>query len=188
MSTAPAEIKTSRLRMRRLRTDDISEFAAMNTDPQVMEFFPRVWSFSESQTILRKINSSFDERGFGTYAVEFERNFAGVIGLSVPSFEAPFTPCVEILWRLRPRFWGKGIASEGAAAILDLAFRTLLLREVVAFTAAINSRSIRVMERLGMKKEEDFEHPTVTDARLKRHVLYRASAELFLSAQGRQTT
>src|SRR4029077_15463579 len=188
MSTAPAEIKTSRLRLRRLRTDDISEFAAMNADPQVMEFFPRLWSFSESQTILQKINSGFDERGFGTYAVEFERDLAGVIGLSVPSFEAPFTPCVEILWRLRPRFWGKGIASEGAAAILDLAFRTLLLREVVAFTAAINSRSIRVMERLGMKREEDFEHPTVTDTRLKRHVLYRASAELFLSAQARQTT
>jgi RimJ/RimL family protein N-acetyltransferase len=137
MSTAPAEIKTSRLRMRRLRTVDISKFAAMNADPDVMEFFPRPWSLSESQTILQKINFGFDERGFGTYAVEFETDFAGVIGLSVPSFEAPFTPCVEILWRLRPHFWGKGIAAEGAAAILDLAFRTLLLREVVAFTAAI---------------------------------------------------
>jgi RimJ/RimL family protein N-acetyltransferase len=143
---------------------------------------------SESQAILQKINFSFDERDFGTYAVELETDFAGVIGLSVPSFEASFTPCVEILWRLRPSFYGKGIASEGAAPILDLAFRTLLLREVVAFTAAVNSRSIRVMERLGMKSEEDFEHPAVTDARLKRHVLYRASAELFLSSQGRQTT
>ena len=85
MSTAPAEIKTSRLHMRRLRTDDISEFAAMNADPQVMEFFPRLWSFSESQTILQKINLGFDQRGFGTYAVEFETDFAGVIGLSVPA-------------------------------------------------------------------------------------------------------
>jgi RimJ/RimL family protein N-acetyltransferase len=163
--------------MRRLRADDLPEFAAMNANPQVMEFFPRPWSFSESQTALQKINSGFNERGFGTYAVEFGGEFGGVIGLSVPTFESRFTPCVEILWRLQLRFWGKGIATEGAAAILELAFRTLLLSEVVAFTAAINLRSIRVMEKLRMKRDGDFDHPIVTGTRLKRHVLYRAIRE-----------
>jgi RimJ/RimL family protein N-acetyltransferase len=178
MLVAPAETNTPQLRLRRLRADDLDAFAAMNADPDVMEFFPRPWSFEESRASLEKINSGFDARGFGVYAADFKAEFAGIIGLSVPSFQAWFTPCVEILWRLQPRFWGKGLASEGAGAVLQMAFQTLLLPEVVAFTVATNLRSIRVMERLGMVRDAGayFDHPAVIEPRLKRHVLYRAKA------------
>jgi RimJ/RimL family protein N-acetyltransferase len=108
--------------------------------------------------------------------LEFYKVFAGIVGLSVPIFEAYFTPCVEILWRLPPRFWGKGLASEAGAAVLQMAFQTLRMPRIVAFTTTGNLKSIAVMKRLGMTLDPTpyFDHPPVADVRLKRHILYRA--------------
>ena len=176
MKIAPSELVTSRLQLRRLRDEDIEPFAAMNADARVMEFFPRTWSFEESKAALVRIEEEFQGRGFGIYAVECQSVFSGIVGLSVPSFEAHFTPCVEILWRLVPQFWGRGFASEAAEAVLKMACQTLAIPEVVAFTVVDNVRSIRVMERLGMQKDlkGEFNHPAVEESRLKRHWLYRA--------------
>ncbi len=115
-------------------------------------------------------------RGFAPFAAEVDGTFAGVVGLSVPGFEAPFTPCVEIMWRLLPQFWGRGYATEAAAAVLATAFETLGLPEVVAFATTGNLPSIRVMEKIGMIRDADgdFDQPQVSDSRLRRHVLYRA--------------
>lgn len=102
--------------------------------------------------------------------------FIGFVGLSVPHFETPFTPCVEIAWRLAKRAWGQGYATEAARAALDFGFTTLELEEIVSFTIPANTASIRVMERLGMSRDpaEDFDHPRVPRGhRLCRHVLYR---------------
>ncbi len=175
MVNAPPEIHISVGRLRRIAPEDLVPFAAMNTDPRVMEFFPGTWSFEESRAVFAAIESGFSERGFGVYALESEGEFSGIVGLSVPSFKAHFTPAVEILWRLIPRFWGRGLATEAALAILNMAFQTLKLSEVVAFTAIQNQRSIRVMERTGMKRDAVpyFYHPDVSDPRLQQHVLYR---------------
>ncbi len=106
-------------------------------------------------------------------------SFVGFIGLSVPSFEAPFTPCVEIGWRIAFEHWDKGIATEGARAALDAAFGELGLAEVLSFTVTDNTRSRRVMERLGMRHDprDDFDHPNIADGHpMRRHVLYRIRA------------
>ena len=180
MKIAPSGLTTPRLWLRRLLAGDRDVFAALNADKQVMEFFPRPWSFEESNAALERIEQNFQSRGFGIYAVNLQStmDFVGVVGLSVPSFEAHFTPCVEILWRLTPRCWGNGFASEAAAAVLSMAFQILALPEIVAFTAINNERSIRVMEKIGMKRdlEGDFDNPAVMEPRLKRHVLYRATS------------
>jgi ribosomal-protein-alanine N-acetyltransferase len=179
MKLAPPEIATPRLRLRRLRSGDLDAFAAMNADEQVMEFFPRPWSFEESKIALERVEKEFTERGFGIYAVALQNTleFAGVVGLSIPSFEAHFTPCVEILWRLIPRYWRNGFASEAANAVLNMAFQTLALQEVVAFAAIDNLKSFRVMEKIGMQRDSggDFDHPGVAEPRLKQHALYRTA-------------
>ena len=177
MKVAPLVLMTPRLRLRQFRREDVEPFSAMNADPTVMEFFPNVLSREESQATLLRIGDGFQRRGFGVYAAEAQGEFAGVVGLSVPEFQAHFTPCVEILWRLARSFWGCGLASEAAAAVLAMAFQKPELPEVLAFTAACNVRSIKVMERVGMRRdlEGDFDHPCVEEPRLKRHVLYRAS-------------
>jgi RimJ/RimL family protein N-acetyltransferase len=180
---APSEILTANGRLRRMVKSDLAAFSKMNADPLVMEFFPHPWSLEESHAALETIERGFDERGFGIYALECNDEFAGIAGLSVPAFNAFFTPCVEILWRLQPHFWGRGLASEAGAAVLKMAFQTLRMPEVVAFAVAENKRSIRVMERLGMEwdRQKYFDHPAVTENHLRRHVLYRAAPNLTIA-------
>jgi ribosomal-protein-alanine N-acetyltransferase/3-dehydroquinate dehydratase/shikimate dehydrogenase len=94
----------------------------------------------------------------------------------VPPFEASFTPCVEIGWRLARPWWGQGFATEGARAALAYGFECLDLPEIVSFTVPANTRSRRVMEKLGMRYTEDFEHPHIDPGHpLCGHVLYRLS-------------
>jgi RimJ/RimL family protein N-acetyltransferase len=178
MPTCPSEIVTPRLRLRRLKESDTDAFIVMNADVNVMEFFPHPWSIEESKAALSRIQQAFDDRGFGIYAIETSDTFLGIVGLSVPSFDAPFTPCIEILWRLGFPWWGKGYATEAAEAVLRMAFQTLSLKEVVAFTTRNNLRSIGVMKKLGMVRDRDgdFDHPAIQEASLKPHVLYRLSA------------
>ena len=173
-------ITTPRLILRQWRDRDRSAFAAMNADPRVMEFFQQTLAAAESNMMVDRIMSHFAAKGFGLLAVEIPNvaEFAGYIGLSVPTFTAFFTPCVEIGWRLAHEVWGHGYATEGARAVLQEGFGSLGLREIVSFTSPLNVRSIRVMEKIGMTRNpaEDFDHPRVPHGHsLCRHVLYRAS-------------
>jgi RimJ/RimL family protein N-acetyltransferase len=177
-ATAAPELRTDRLLLRRWRDGDRDTFAAMNADARVMEHFPAPLSREESDAAADRIDRHFDERGFGLWAVEVPGvvPFAGFIGLSVPAFTAPFTPCVEVGWRLAADCWGRGYATEGARAALTFGFDTLGLQEIVSFTTAGNTRSVLVMERLGMTRDpaDDFDHPNLPgDHPLRRHLLYR---------------
>lgn len=174
-SHAP-ELRTERLRLRAWRDEDLAAFAALNADPRVMRYFPAPLSPAQSDAMAARSAERFKADGFGLWAIEAigECAFAGFVGLAVPSFEASFTPCVEIGWRLAHAAWGRGYATEGARAALDFAFGTLGLPEVVSFTAASNERSRRVMERLGMAFGGGFEHPRLPAGHpLRGHVLYR---------------
>lgn len=130
--------------------------------------------------MIDRIEAHFNAHGFGPYAVEVrhEHTFIGFIGLNIPDFEAPFTPCVEVAWRLAAEYWGQGLATEGARAVSEYGFQRLGLDEIVAFTVPANTKSRRVMEKLEMKHDsvDDFDHPRLpTDHPLRRHVLYRLS-------------
>jgi ribosomal-protein-alanine N-acetyltransferase len=172
------DILTERLRLRLWVAADREPFAALNADPLVMEHFLAPLSRADSDGLADRIEAKFQAQGFGFWAVEVQgvASFAGFIGISVPSFETHFTPCVEIGWRLAREHWGQGYATEGAAAALRHGFDTLRLAEIVAFTAPGNSRSRRVMEKLGMQLDPvgDFDHPLIPAGHpLSRHVLYR---------------
>lgn len=124
------------------------------------------------------IGEIIEESGFGLWALEVPgvSPFAGFVGLSVPRFEAHFTPAVEIGWRLAAEYWGRGYATEGARAVLAYGFETLRLDEIVAFTTSTNPASQRVTEKIGMRRDEadDFDHPLLpAESPLRPHVLYR---------------
>lgn len=177
MSSIPT-LKTARLCLREWREDDLAPFAALNADPRVMEFMPKVLSRAESDAVAGRIREHFVRHGFGLWAVEVAgvADLIGFVGLRIPAFEAAFTPCVEIGWRLACEYWGHGYATEAARAALQFAFESLGLAEVVSFTVPANARSRRVMERLGMTRfpAEDFDHPMLAEGHpLRRHVLYR---------------
>jgi RimJ/RimL family protein N-acetyltransferase len=176
------ELRTDRLLLRAWRPEDRDAFAALNADPRVIEFLPRM-SRADSDAMVDRIERHFAQHGFGFWAVEIPgvTAFAGMLGLAVPRFDAHFTPCVEIGWRLGTEYWNRGYATEGARATLDYGFATLALQDVVAFTVPANVRSRRVMERLGMSHDnaDDFEHPMLPRGHpLRSHVLYRKRAPI----------
>jgi 3-dehydroquinate dehydratase / shikimate dehydrogenase len=171
-------IETDRLVLRDWRDEDVEAWAAMNADPRVTEFLGKTYARAYSESSAQQIRRMLDRDGYGWWAVEVRGGapFAGVIALQKVPFEAPFTPANEIGWRFAHDQWGRGYATEGAAAALAHAFRVLGWSEVVAFTALSNRRSQRVMRRLGMTHDpsDDFDHPRLEpDSPLRRHVLYR---------------
>jgi RimJ/RimL family protein N-acetyltransferase len=179
VKTTP-ELRTERLTLRRWNPADREPFAAMCADPRVMEFFPSTLTRDECDAHVDRIEETFALRGFGLWAVQIAdvAPFAGFIGLTEPRFDAHFTPCVEIGWRLAAEFWNRGYATEGARAALAFGWEVLQLREIVAMAVPSNRASLRVMEKLGMTRDMsgDFDHPRVAEGHpLRRHVLYRIS-------------
>jgi RimJ/RimL family protein N-acetyltransferase len=171
-------LTTQRLVMRPWKDEDLSAFAAMNDDADVMAFMPKRLSREESDALALRIREQIDTAGWGLWALEVTgiARFAGFVGLSVPRFEAHFTPCVEIGWRLPKAHWGKGYATEAGRAAVAYGFETLRLAEIVSFTTEGNWRSRAVMDRLGMRHDsrDDFNHPNLDAGHpLRRHVLYR---------------
>ena len=172
------ELLTPRLVLRAWKERDLPPFARLNADPRVMEFYPQPLSRAESDALAERIRAHFERHGFGLWAVEAPgvAEFVGFVGLSVPRFEAAFTPCVEVGWRLGAEWWGHGYATEAARTAVRFGFDVTGLQEIVSFTVPSNVRSRAVMERLSMTRRgaEDFDHPLVPVGHaLRRHVLYR---------------
>jgi 3-dehydroquinate dehydratase/shikimate dehydrogenase len=181
-------ITTDRLILRPWKKEDLEPFAQLNSDPRVMQYFPGLLSHQESDELAKKISDCLQEKGWGFWAISLKKTdkFIGFIGLENVYFTAPFTPAVEIGWRLAFDSWGKGYATEGAKAALKYGFEKLNLKEIVSFTAVENARSRAVMKRIGMHRDlkDDFDHPKLPEGhRLRRHVLYRLKQAEWLVLQ-----
>jgi RimJ/RimL family protein N-acetyltransferase len=178
--TATIELDSARLRLRQWADADRSPFAELNADPLVMQHFPAPLTQEQSDAMADRCQSRIAANGWGFWAAELKvtGQFIGFVGLNTPIAELPFSPCVEIGWRLARPFWGRGLATEGARAALDYGFDLLQLPEIVAFTALGNDRSRAVMERLGMRQDGEFDHPLVPrESGVRRHLLYRLKRE-----------
>jgi RimJ/RimL family protein N-acetyltransferase len=175
-------LRTERLLLRQWREADIAPFAAMNADPKVMEFFPSLRTANETRDLVDRLTASFaaDRMGFWALELPGEAPFIGFTGIMRVAFPAPFTPAVEIGWRLAPRFWGMGLATEAARASLADGFGRCGLREIVSLAVPANTRSRAVMDRIGMAHDPDgdFDHPDIPAGhKFRRHVLYRIGAQ-----------
>lgn len=180
------EIRTERLVLRAWCDADLGPFAELNADRRVAEHLPAPLTRAESDAMAGRIRDHFARHGYGLWAVEAPgvAPFLGFTGLSIPTFEAPFMPAVEVGWRLAPAFWGRGYATEAAHAALAYGFDTLRLAEIVSFTVPGNLRSRRVMERLHLRHDPDgdFDHPRLpAEHPLRRHVLYRLRRDAWTS-------
>jgi RimJ/RimL family protein N-acetyltransferase len=177
--SSATELSTARLLLRGWRETDHAPFAELNGDPLVMEYFPAALTRAESDDLIARIESGFEHRGFGLWALEVHATgeFVGFAGLAIPSFSAHFTPAVEVGWRLARGAWGQGYATEAGRAAIAFGFRDAGLDRIVSFTSAANMRSRAVMERIGMTNDpaDDFDHPALPEGRLRAHVLYRMS-------------
>lgn len=175
-------IETQRLILRQWKESDVEPFITMGLDQHVMQFFPNLLTPQESLNLIQKISSLINKNGWGFWAVELKEThqFIGFIGLHSQPEQFDFSPCVEIGWRLAKDFWKQGYATEGAKAALDYGFNILNLNKIVSFTANINTPSQAVMERIGMQKVKNFDHPKVPlHHHLKAHVLYEITSSSF---------
>jgi ribosomal-protein-alanine N-acetyltransferase len=175
---APLQVVTERLLLRRWRDEDRAPFAELNADPAVMEHFPALLTREESDAMVDRIGTTFDEHGFGLWAAEVQETgaFIGFIGLWPTPPTLAFSPAVEVGWRLAQESWGHGYAPEGARASIADGFARLEIDEIVSMTSTTNLKSQRVMQKLGMTRDpaDDFDHPMVPEGhRLRAHVLYR---------------
>jgi RimJ/RimL family protein N-acetyltransferase len=174
-------LETERLVLRPWDERDREPLIAVQCDPEVRRYFPGVPTRGQVSDDFDQALEKARANGFhfGSARLKADDSFVGLIGIGVipdATREAiPSHPQVEIGWVLTPRFWGQGLAPEGALAWLDYAW-SIGLPEVVAFTAAINRPSQRVMEKIGMLRDgtDDFAHPRIEEGNpLRPHVLYR---------------
>ena len=179
------QLETQRLILRQWINSDFAEFFKLNSDPDVMQYFPDILSKQESDQLAQRIQTLITTNGWGFWAIEVKdtRQFIGFTGLNKPQYKIPCSPCTEIGWRLSKSSWGKGYATEAAKAALSFAFESLSLSEVYAFTTVKNDRSRAVMERLQMiNTNQNFHHPEVPiDSHLREHVLYKITNEQWFS-------
>jgi RimJ/RimL family protein N-acetyltransferase len=171
-------IETERLILRQWKDEDKQPLYELNSNPEVMKYFPNLWTKERSDLFVDYNIKTISEDGWGWFAVDEKKSgrIIGFIGLAKSSFQSHFSPFTEIGWRLDNEFWKNGYATEGAKAVLSFAFNELKKSEIVSFTSTINLPSIAVMERIGMTKVQDggFDHPKIeADHKLCRHVLYR---------------
>lgn len=154
---------SERLGFRTWSLDDTDQFAKMNADAQVMEYFPKTLSREESLDFIDRLQKHFSKYQHCYFAAEIKETaeFIGFIGLAYQIYDSEFTPAVDIGWRLKTSAWGNGYATEGAKRCLDYAFNTLQYDAVIATCTAQNNKSERVMQKIGMTKIGEFMHPNL---------------------------
>lgn len=168
-------IETERLILRSWKPEDLPLFVAMNKDGQVMRYFPAILNDEETMAFYKRVQDEFNKKGWGLFAVEIKctGEFIGYVGLHEIGFDADFTPGVEIGWRLAAAYHNQGYATEAAKAVLNLA-KDAGIERLFSFTAKINARSERVMQKIGMGKAGEFNHPKLSNnSPLSIHVLYK---------------
>lgn len=188
--TLPENLETDRLILRRWKDSDLEPFARLNNDERVMQYFPRLIGKAETQRIIEDIENTFEEHEMGLWAVDIKKQneFVGFVGLWIPKFKADFMPCIEIGWRLLHEHWGHGYAPEAAVETLRDGFERLKLKEIHSFTTVHNRNSIRVMEKIGMSRINEFDHPSVPKGHfLRPHVLYHISRQNWLETHSQDS-
>ncbi len=178
-------IETERLILRTWKKEDAEKYFQMNQDPKVIELLRGPLTMEQVIDFISAVNNHADKHGYALYAAELKATseLIGFIGLNYIDWESHFTPAIEIAWRLGSQYWGKGFATEGAKASLEYGFKQCTLKEIVSFTVPANTRSIRVMEKIGLNRDVhgDFAHPQLpADHRLSQHILYRLTQDEYM--------
>ena len=153
--------QSDRLGFRNWIDSDTPKMIDISSDPDVMEFFQAIATKIQTVEFIGKMKLMYIEKGYCYFAVDQlkDESFIGFIGLYYQTYESQFTPGVDIGWRLNKKYWNNGLATEGAKKCLDYGFNKLGLENIISTTPIINTKSIRVMEKIGMQKLADFKHP-----------------------------
>ena len=171
------ELETEHLILRQWKEEDLTPYAKLTSSKEVMKYFPKTLTAEQSNTAARKFTKLLEERSWGFWVVEKKSSgaFLGYAGLHVPKTQFPFSPCVEIAWRMEDKYWDNAYVVETGEKIIDYAFEVLGLEELVYFSSIQNEKGETLAKALGMKREDkSFNHPFVElEHTLSEHYLYR---------------
>lgn len=171
---------SERLGFRNWNVTDIDKMHEINSDEKVMEFFSAIPTKEQTRAFVERMKKQCEDKGFCYFAVDKleDNEFIGFIGLSEQTFEADFTPCVDIGWRIKSSAWNKGFATEGAKKCLEYALNDLKLESIFSIAPEINIKSVHIMTKIGLKKQYAFEHPLLANNdRFKTCVLYKTATK-----------
>ena len=169
---------SKRLGFRNWIESDLDKLSDINSNEEVMKFFPQIQSRQDTKMFIERMQIQFRNNGFCYFAVEVleDHRFIGFIGLSKQTYPADFTPCIDIGWRLIPKEWNKGFATEGATRCLKYGFDKIGLDEIFSTAPIINKNSEKIMLKIGMKIVKTFDHPLLTRyPKLKKCNLFKIS-------------
>ncbi len=172
--------QSDNLGFRNWQISDIELLYEINSDPDVMKYFPRCYTREEVVSFIIRMQKQYRKKGYTYFAIDHLKDdtLIGFIGLAFQNFESPFTPCIDIGWRLNKHYWNRGLATEGARSCLDYGFKELKLSSVRSITPEINKASIHIMNKIGMAPIGVFEHPLLTDNPTLSHcVVYEINRE-----------
>jgi RimJ/RimL family protein N-acetyltransferase len=167
---------SERLGFRPWRENDVETLSAINAEAAVMEFFPSIITKEKTAEFITRMQDQYIKNGYCYFAIDILENgeFIGFIGLSEQTYEAEFTPCIDIGWRIKSSQWNKGFATEGARKCLDYAANVLGIESIYSIAPKINYKSQHIMAKIGMHKLCEFSHPYLKeDKRLKTCVLFK---------------
>ena len=170
---------SERLGFRDWIDSDVSKMIDINSDPDVMKFFPAIATKIQAVEFIDRMKLMYIEKGYCYFAVDQLKDeaFIGFIGFCYQIYKSQFTPGVDIGWRLNKKYWNNGFATEGAKKCLDYAFNVIKLKNIISTAPIINIKSIRVMKKVGMKKLTEFKHPRLKfDKRLEDCVCYEIAS------------
>ena len=173
--------KSERLGFRNWTSEDLEEFAKLNSDEEVMEHFPKTLSKNEVEIFIDRLEKHFDKNGFTYYATEIleTKEFIGMIGLAFQEYKTKFTPAIDIGWRLKRNAWGKGYATEGAKRCLEYAFNELDINKIISVCTIHNKKSEKVMKKIGMTKKGEFNHPEmIKNPEYEKHHCYEINKNI----------
>ena len=161
----PYIFKSKRLGFRNWTKEDLSRFAEINADVEVMEHFPKPLTQQETENFIIRLQNHYDKHGYNYFATEVLKSgeLIGFVGLAYQDYETEFNPATDIGWRLKKSAWGKGYATEGAKRCLEFGFKDLNLEKIISTCTIKNVNSERVMKKIGMTKKGEFRHPKLKD-------------------------
>lgn len=165
IKTEKYTIITKQLGLRNWKASDLDSFFEMSQDKEVMKYFPNLLSKEKCKNFIERMQKHFNENGFCYFALDILETgeFIGFTGMLHQNYESKFTPCVDIGWRLKQSAWNNGYATEAAKACLKFASENLQIKEIYSIASKVNTNSIAVMKKIGMKYHSEFQHPALLE-------------------------